>query len=131
MQEFILDDCLVDREEVVASFNEVAADNVVGKTFATRGYQLLDHGLFDKNYSDLQDLQEAQIAGCRSFYSEESRPTVVDLEDIDEFVKERTEVPLVGDAVDVLEAIEWSRSPMARLIGAEIVNREGRFVLVY
>lgn len=107
MQEFNYDEDFVMVDEVVASFNNVAADNVVGKTFATKGYRLLDHGLFDPNYDDLQDLQEAQIAACRSFYSEESRLPVVDLGDLDEFVKERTEVPLVGDAVEVLEAIEW------------------------
>ena len=56
---------------------------------------MVDNTMYDADYLDLQDTQQAQVAACRAFYEEFEPLMVVDFDDV--YKEERTEIVVDGD----------------------------------
>ena len=85
----------------------------------------VDNGMYDRNYMDLQDTQQMQVAACRDFYTEVQvdRISVLSYDDVEEpLEKSRIYGPFC------LAILDWvRRNPLVKLM----VDPDGRECIEY
>lgn len=88
----------------------------------------IDNSIHDYNYTELQDLQQAQIAALRSFYCDEEPLPEVDIEWL--FDEERSEIVVTHE--NLAELCDWLRTAKAWLgFKFTVVEDERGLILVY
>lgn len=90
--------------------------------------QYIDNSVYDSSYGELQDLQQAQIAALRAFYSDETPLPVVETEWL--FDSDESEVVITNE--NLAEICEWLRSSKVWFgFKFSVVEDERGLVLVF
>ena len=85
----------------------------------------IDNSVYDPKYTDFQDLQQAQVAACRFYYTEKpcNRMSVLDFDEVEEPL-ERTRL----QGPFSLGVLQWVRmNPFVKLF----VDADGRECIEY
>ena len=90
----------------------------------------IDNGVYDPEYQDLQDTQQAQVAALRGFYIDERPLVVSELEEVIFPEEERSEIAVTDN--NLPELCAWLRKATTWLaFKPAVVENERGLLLVF